>query len=137
MTVPELPQTDPPRWTVAALALSTGATNEEAASLAGVGRKTLYRWRRHPKFQNRVQRYRDELVTASLGKLSAKLAKATDTLASLLDDDSPPVRLRAACALLDMTLKLRHDTEISTRLSAAESALERMAGKSGTDVDGH
>jgi hypothetical protein len=52
--------------------------------------------------------------------MAHNLTAAADTLASLLGDENPLVRLRAATALLELTPMLRADVDLSARLGDLE-----------------
>jgi hypothetical protein len=76
---------------------------------------TVYHWRRHPNVIAKVRALRDQMVGEALGRMARNLTAAADTLASLLGDENPLVRLRAATALLELTPKLRTDVDLTTR----------------------
>jgi hypothetical protein len=113
----------PRRWETAnevALCLASGQTPAEAAKSTGVSLTTVYRWRRHPKVIAKVRELRDQMVGEALGRMAHNLTAAADTLASLLRDENPLVRLRAATALLEITPKLRADCDLAARLGELE-----------------
>ena len=84
---------------------------------------TVYRWRRHPKVVAKVRALRDQMVGEALGRMARNLTAAADTLASLLGDENPLVRLRAATALLEITPKLRTDVDLVARLEELKQQL--------------
>ena len=84
---------------------------------------TVYRWRRHPKVVAKVRALRDQMVGEALGRIARNLTAAADTLASLLGDENPLVRLRAATALLEITPKLRTDVDLVARLEELKQQL--------------
>src|SRR5215213_2822305 len=51
-------------------ALAAGATKQEAARLAGVGERTIYRRLEDPDFRRRVDQARGELVGRVVGRLA-------------------------------------------------------------------
>jgi len=55
--------------------------------------------------------------------MARNLTAAADTLASLLGDENPLVRLRAATALLEITPKLRTDVDLVARLEELKQQL--------------
>jgi hypothetical protein len=99
------------QWAPAALCLATGGSPLDAAAASRVTLRTLARWRRQPAFAAQVRRHRDDLAAQALGRLCDHLGRAADTLADLLDDPRPAVRLRAAAALLDAAASLRGDVD--------------------------
>lgn len=61
--------------------LVTGATDSEAADVAGVTRQTVNGWRRHnPMFKAELNRRREAIMGASVDRLRALLPVALDTL---------------------------------------------------------
>jgi hypothetical protein len=69
------------------------------------------------------------MLDAAVGRMADIAGEAVTTLAGLLRDDSPTVRLRASLGILDLLVKLREHVELDGRLAA----LEREAGDA---VDG-
>jgi hypothetical protein len=65
------------------------------------------------------------MVSEPLGRMAHNLAAAVDTLVSLLGDENPLVRLRAATAPLEITPKLQRNVEQAARLGE----LERLAAE--------
>ena len=63
------------------------------------------------------------MVGEALGRMARNLTAAADTLASLLGDENPLVRLRAATALLEITPKLRTDVDLVARLEELKQQL--------------
>ena len=87
-----------------ALSLASGASVTQAALSAGVGRTTVYEWRKSiPEFSEAVDQAASEYADTLRDQLRDLAAKALSTLESILDDPkaSPSVRLRAALAVLN------------------------------------
>ena len=63
---------------------------------------------------------RDQMVSEALGRMAHNLTAAADTLVSLLGDEKPLVRLRAATALLEMVPKPRSDVDMAARVTDLE-----------------
>ena len=82
-------------------ALLTEPTYAAAATKAGVGQSTLYRWLKRPAFRDAYRRARRELVEAAIGRIQASTGQAVETLVAVArhgrrDSD----RVRAAVALM-------------------------------------
>jgi len=110
----------------ALVALMTARNVEEAAKLAGVSSKTLYRWQKLPEFE---QAYRQSRLTAfrqSLAKLQQACVPAVTTLLKAMVDPATPVAVRARCAqyVLDLTRRGVETEEIETRVTELERAAE-------------
>ena len=83
-------------------ALIAGATDEEAATAAGVHRVTVNRWKNHnPFFVAELCARREALWGASVAKLRALLPKAVDRLEREIDGG--PDGLKAALELVKLT----------------------------------
>ena len=105
------------------LALACGATVEHAAAKAGISRRTATRRLDDPEFR-RLQEHKADLVHRSAAALTAGNLEAIKTLLSLLAAGSPPaVRLGAARAILDLSMRLREAADTEERLAALEAQL--------------
>ena len=83
-------------------ALLTEPNYAAAATKAGVGKTTLYRWLHLPEFRAAYRRARRELVEGAIGRIQAATGQAVETLVAVArgarrDSD----RVRAAVALLE------------------------------------
>jgi HEAT repeat protein len=69
------------------------------------------------------------MISEALGRMAHNLTAAADTLVSLLGDENPLVRLRAATALLEITPKLWNDVDVAARLDELErQVVEQRVG---------
>jgi transposase-like protein len=87
-----------------ALSLASGASVTHAAQSAGVGRTTVYEWRKHnPDFSSAIDQAKAEYAATLRDQLRDLSVKALSTLEALLDDPKTPasVRLKAALAVLN------------------------------------
>jgi hypothetical protein len=109
------------KWNAAALCLASGGSLADAAAAGGVSVRQLFRWRQRPAFIAALNRHRDDMAAEAVGRLSAALGKAVDTLAGLLDDPLPFVKLRAASEILAACVKLRESVDQSARIGELES----------------
>ena len=106
------------------LALACGATVEGAARKAGGSGSTVYRRLPEPGFRRELNAPRADMVQRATGMLTAATLEAVRTLLTLQDVSTPPaVRLGAARATLDYSLKLRQTVELEERLAAMEALL--------------
>lgn len=110
-----------------ALALAQGLTQVEAGSRAGVSERTVRARMADPDFVARVHSIRDRMVSEAVGKLAATAAKAADRLGALLDDEDPNVRLRAAKAIIESTVRLATFHDLAERLSTVEAKIANRA----------
>src|SRR5437773_2173159 len=112
------PDSIPPKWIIAATALAGGATVDAAAFAAGVHRRTLYVWRRNPRFTTRLNQIRADAMSAACGKLVAATTAAADVLVNLLSHDNPAVRLRAAGMILNVADDYLQNTDLESEFAA-------------------
>ncbi len=106
-------------------ALLEGANIQDAASAAGVNRKTVGRWLNDPAFWTLYQVNSRRVLELAARRLTGKLDAAVGLLASVIDDDEAPasVRLRAASQVIDGSLKLLELTDVQERIAALENRL--------------
>ena len=103
--------------------LARGATYKAAAETAGVSESTARRRMDDPAFRQQVAAVRTEMLGAAIGRLTDALAGSAATLAELATTaSSESVRLYAARATLEMTIRLRESLEFSERLDRLEAA---------------
>jgi hypothetical protein len=107
------------------VALAGGRTVRAAARAAGIGERTARRRLADPAFRARVAEMRADMVERALGRAARGMSAAADTLRRLLRADKESVRLGAARALLELTVKLRESVELEQRLCALEERLNR------------
>jgi hypothetical protein len=103
------------------MTLACGATLEAAAQKAGVSRATVLRRLREPRFQQRLQEFRSDMVKRTAGMLTAASMEAVKTLLDLQKVIVPAaVRLGAARSVLEIGIKVREVADLEERLSALE-----------------
>jgi hypothetical protein len=112
-----------------ALAVAAGRTLRKAAARAGVSERTAARRWADPAFRPRVAALRADLVRRALGRLAGGMAADADALRHLLGAASEPVRLGAACALLELGVRLRESVELEDRLRDLEGRLGEGGGE--------
>lgn len=84
-------------------ALASGQKDADVASLVGVNRVTVTRWRLyHPHFQAALNERRQAIWAASLDRLRALVPVALDAVADELANVGSPRRLDAAFGLLKL-----------------------------------
>ncbi len=122
------PMKVPPKQVKALEALLDGANIQDAASAAGVNRKTLGRWLQEPAFWKLYQVNSIRSLELAARRLTGKLDMAVDMLTSVMEDEDAPagVRLRAAQQVIDGSLKLLEVANFAERLAALEARLEHV-----------
>lgn len=111
-------------------ALLAARTTLDAAQEAGISPRQLYRWLAEPAFLAELQRAETAVVDHTTRRLSAATTQALDTVIRIMETgSSDSVKLRAAIALLDTTLRWHELRVIEQRLSALESAYMPTTGE--------
>lgn len=111
------------------LALAAGRTIADAADLAGIAVKTVQRRLADPSIRRMISAARAEMVQRAMGSLSDTLAEAVCTLRKLLKAKGDMVKLSAARALLEYSLRFRESIDLEERLTQIEA---RFADKEGS-----
>jgi hypothetical protein len=108
----------------AVAALLASKSVAEAASTAGVGERTLYRWLAEDQaFRAALSQAEGDLLDTATRRLLTLQGKAIDALEHLIERaETEGVRLRAAQVAIDTSLKLREMRDIEQRLTALEQA---------------
>ena len=114
------------------MGLARGLTVRSAAKLAGFSERQAHRRAAEPATKAKVNAVRAGLVHRATGILSAACADAAKVLHTLAASaESEGVRLAAAKAILETTLRLRESTEIVERLELLE--IRVSANRNGTN----
>ena len=107
-------------------ALLTSATRREAAKKAGVSERTVYEYLRDEGFARRYDEARRELVKNATAQLQTGLSPAIGTLHDVVKDEKadPRVRIAAARAMLEYSLKYSELTDVYARLDRLDAQNE-------------
>lgn len=107
--------------------LARGVSVAEAAELAGLSERTVYRRLEEDGFRREVANHRRALIDAGVGALAEAVREAVETLQELQRDaESETVRARAATAILAHLPALREHGELADRLDELEARLEAV-----------
>ena len=107
-------------------------TVEQAARVAGIVPKTLFRWLQVPEFKAAYHKARREAFGQATARLQQASGAAVSTMLRIMLDKDAPVssRLRAAEAVVDKAAKAIEIEDIEARVAALELA-------AGTSKPGH
>ena len=105
-------------------ALLTQRNMEEAARMAGIGKRTLIRWLKLPEFQAAYREARRAAVSQSNARLQQASSAAVSTLLKIMVDVSAPAsaRVRAADRILERAKQGLENEDIEVRVAALEQA---------------
>ncbi|MGA2150259.1 MAG: hypothetical protein ABSH49_35495 [Bryobacteraceae bacterium] len=111
-------------------ALMTQRNVEEAARVAGIGKRTLYRWQQEPEFQDAYREAKQAAVSQSMARLQYASSAAASTLLKLIVDPSTPasVKARVADSILNHAVKATEMEAIEARAQTAESDMDSPTG---------
>ena len=114
----------------AVMALLSSKNVEEAARVASVTPRTLYRWMNEPEFDAAYRAARRQAYGQSISRLQqGSTAAATTLLKVMVDVATPPsTRVRAAEAVLSHAAKAIEIEDLDARLKELEMAVESNKG---------
>ena len=104
-------------------ALLTTQTIGQAAALAGVAERTVYRWLDEPAFQEKLREAGEVVTRSALQRLIAGTSKALDTLHGLMGAENESVKRMSAMNWLDTLYKAKELQELEERLQKIEREL--------------
>ncbi len=106
----------------AIVALLSSRNVEEAARVAGVTPRTLFRWQKEPVFDAAYREAKRTAFAQSIARLHHLSSAAVTTLGKvMLDSTTPPAtKVRAADSILDHTVKAIEIEDIEARVAAPE-----------------
>ena len=111
----------------AILALLSQRNIEEAARVAGVSARTLYRWMQEPDFDAAYRAARRAAFSQSTARLQQMCTAAVSTLGKIMVDPNAPAasRVRAADSVLDHAAKAIEIEDIEARVTELERVAEQ------------
>jgi hypothetical protein len=110
----------------AIVALLVQRSIEEAARVADVGVRTLYRWMAEPEFDAAYRKAKRAAFRQSVARLQQASSAAVSTLLKVMVDPATPAatKVRAADSVLDHSAKAIELEDIDARVSELERAEE-------------
>lgn len=105
--------------------MATGATKEQAATIAGVTVRTINRWIAEDEtFKAALDQLTQTAVAESAFNLAAMLGRANKAIQGILDDakSKDGDKLRAAAMVYDTYIKIKEFQELDGRIKALEEA---------------
>jgi hypothetical protein len=118
----------PMKWRKAVEALLSCPTVGEAATAAGVSRRTLGRWLLCPGFLDAYRTGAQTVYGRCLATLSTGATEAAEALRECLQSSRPADRIAAARALLEQTHKARELCDLESRLAELEATAASKDG---------
>jgi transposase-like protein len=110
----------------AILALLSSRTVEDAARVADVTPRTLYRWMKEPVFDAAYRQAKRSAFSQSIARLHQMASAAVTILGKVMvDPNTPPAtKVRAADSVLNHTVKAIEHEDIEARVAELERAAD-------------
>ena len=107
-------------------ALMTQRNVDEAAKVAGVGVRTLWRWLKNPDFQAGYREARRTAFSQSIARLQQGGSAAATTLIKIMVDPKEPAaaRVRAADCVLSHGVRAIEIEDLAARMDQLERAVQ-------------
>lgn len=104
-------------------ALLACSTKKEAATVAGVGVRTIYEYLRDPDFAAEYAEAKRNLIRDASDKIKRSLGPAIDALHTIATDPKAgkTARVQAARTLIEYAIELDKHTSIEDRIAALEA----------------
>ena len=102
-------------------ALLSQPTISAAAESVGIGEATLRRWLKDPGFLAAYRSARRDTLEHCVALLQKTSIAAVEALQQSLQATSEGVRVRAACAILDYSMKAAELLDLETRIAVLEN----------------
>src|SRR5262245_34525881 len=114
-------------------ALLSSSSHAEAAQRAGISESTLQRWLREPAFREEYRAARRALLEAAIGRLQSASGDAVQVLQDVLTDPQAGAnaRIRAACSILDYSVKAVELWDLAERIERLEREQELKGAANG------
>lgn len=109
------------------LALASGASVDEAATAAGISRRTAYRRLQDATVQRQIVAARDEIYESSVSKLAVVAQQATERLRDLIQSSNERVSLPAVRIALELVPRWRESVELTRRVQQLEDLFHELA----------
>ncbi|MDB5312031.1 MAG: hypothetical protein JWO38_6233, partial [Gemmataceae bacterium] len=107
--------------------LARGKTIPDAARVAKVSERTVFRRLANPTFRDRLSATQAAALSPAYGMLTTGLTDACRRVTDLVWDPNPHVAFKAAKAVVDLTLKMREQVEVEDRVTALERITKHKA----------
>jgi hypothetical protein len=115
----------------AILALLSQRSVEDAARVAGVGTRTLYRWMKQSEFDAAYRDARYAVYSQSTARLQQMRSPAVSILAKALVDPNSPLatKVKVAEIILDHTTEAMESEDLPARLVGVERLAEMLKAR--------
>jgi hypothetical protein len=106
----------------AIVAILAAPTLTAAAKQIKVAPRTLKNWLRRPEFRAELKTAGQCVFQDSLTRLSGATMRAVTALNRAMRSGNPAVQVRAAVAILELSMKAREQSDLADRIDAIEKS---------------
>lgn len=106
--------------------LLTESSIRAAATKAGIGEATGWKWLQDPAFQEQYREARRQAVSQAISQLQQASTEAVNTLRKIMNDEEAPAasRITAAKIVIDNSLKAVELEDFVPRIEALEQSIK-------------
>ena len=115
-----------PKQVLAMPFIAAAPSVSHGARAAGIGRTTLIRWQRDPLFSAELERMRKDAAALAYVELQGLVLKSINTLAELLEDGTPAIRLSAVRAALRNAFIANDSQDLRNRFDVIDRAISLL-----------
>lgn len=114
------------RREMAMAALISSPTVRDAAKASGISESSLWVYLQDPDFSQEYEDKKGAIVAVAAERLRSRLDSATETVHSIMTDDTAPpqVRISAARMFFEYAAKYTDLSDVQARIAALEAAQE-------------
>ncbi len=124
-------ETRPNKRAIVLEALTAGESQDAAARLAGVSRRSVVRWLAEPGFADELTRARAAAFAEALAALKGGARLAVQALLDALRAKNPAERRQAAKQILDFAFKSIEVADFEQRLARLEEYIQERGTRPG------
>jgi len=95
----------------------------EGCKRAGITTECFYTWLEQPHFKTELNRLRNAAMNQGLQQLRDAVTEASRRLIDLLESESEETRRKAACNILEYSLRIAELQEVENRLIQIEKVI--------------
>ena len=110
--------------------MAQGFSLRRAARDASIPAATARRWATEPAVRERAAELRSDLISRTVGRMSALSIRSAHTLGKLLASTDENIKLKASHEILTLLLAVREQTELAAQVAELAARLSGRGGGS-------
>jgi hypothetical protein len=104
-------------------ALLSAPSIRQAAAATGLGEKSIRRWLQLPEFSRAYEQARHQVFANALTDLRVATHDAVEALRTAVREETGALRIRAATAVLELSIRSAETLDLEARLERLEQVL--------------